>query len=166
MTESDQASLIPDCDISGIYCSSAKLAEIYAKDIRSVQYWDEKGYIRPTPRGYNLVETVRGLDKAKDDIISKKKGPDGEELLDLEKREQKAKTEKVEIEVARLRGELVPASEVKSEQFTIARRTRDAIENIPSRIAAILAAETDEHKVRETLSHELKQALEGLSKNE
>lgn len=162
----DQPTLIPDADLGGIYVSSAKLAEIYAKDIRSVQYWDEKGYIRPTPRGYNLVDAVRGLDHAKDEIISKKKGPEGEELLDLEKREQKAKTVKAEIEVERLRGELVPAAEVKSEQFNLARRTRDAIENIPSRIAAILAAEQDEHKVKEMLAHELKQALEGLSKNE
>lgn len=159
-----QTSFIPDADLSMIFVSSSGLAEFYDKDIRSAQYWAEKGYIKETPRGYNLRDAVRGLDRSKDEIINKKKGPEGEDLLNLEKREQQAKTEKIEIEVLRLKGDLIPVTDAKAEMFNAARRTRDSIENIPPRIAAILAAESDEHKIKEILKHEFKQALEGLSK--
>ncbi len=133
---------------------------------RSVQEWVEKGYFpRSDFRGlYHLMNVIGGVYWKQRELINKKKGIEGEELDSLEVREQRAKTEKAEIEVARLRGELIPTDAAKAEMFNAARRTRDSIENIPPRIAALLASETDEHKIKEMLSHELKQALEGLSK--
>jgi hypothetical protein len=50
--------------------------------------------------------------------------------------------------------------------FTMFRHTRDAMMNIPDRIAEIVAAETDPVKVREILTTELRQSLERLEKPE
>jgi len=161
----EQPELIPGIHWPEVFETSKNIADIYEVDIRTIQLWDQKGYIKRDGRGvYHFISVIRGIYNFQLALINKKKGTEGQELDDLELREQRAKTEKSEIELAKLRGELVLASEVKTEMFNLARRTRDAIENIPSRIAAILAAESNEHKVKELLSTELKQALEGLSK--
>jgi len=61
-------------------------------------------------------------------------------------------------------GSLVRADEVKQEAFDCARRTRDAILNIPDRVAAMLASENKESAVRELLAAELRTALEELKR--
>ena len=60
-------------------------------------------------------------------------------------------------------GKLVSAEEVKNKVFQAARVTRDAILNIPDRIAGELAAETDYHRVYDLLKRELQQALEEMA---
>ena len=61
-------------------------------------------------------------------------------------------------------GQLISADEVEREYFNIARTVRDSLLNIPARIGAVLAAETNESKVFEILNEEITQALEALSK--
>ena len=61
-------------------------------------------------------------------------------------------------------GELISAIEVEREYFNIARTVRDSLLNIPSRISAILAAESDKAKTSEILTNEIRQVLEILSK--
>ena len=61
-------------------------------------------------------------------------------------------------------GKLISADEVEREYFNIARTVRDSLLNIPGRVSAILAAESDEVKVNEILNEEITQALEVLSK--
>jgi hypothetical protein len=62
-------------------------------------------------------------------------------------------------------GKLVDAASVKESAFSLGRRIRDSMLNIPDRIASMLAAETDETKIRELLTGEIRNALEELSKN-
>lgn len=61
------------------------------------------------------------------------------------------------------RGKLVSSDQVKTEAFKIGRAVREAILNVPDRIAAELAGETDQHKVHTRLREELEKALEELS---
>jgi len=61
-------------------------------------------------------------------------------------------------------GALVSADEVKNEAFKTARVVRDSILNLPDRLAAQLAAETDPVAVHLILSEELRKALESLQK--
>lgn len=61
-------------------------------------------------------------------------------------------------------GALVRAAAVQSEQFTIARQVREAVLQVPDRIAAQLAAEGDELQVRNLLNEELTAALRQLSR--
>ncbi len=60
----------------------------------------------------------------------------------------------------------VPVQVVMDAAFTMFRHTRDAMQNIPDRIAEIVAAETDPVKVREMLNTEIRQSLERLEKPE
>lgn len=59
-------------------------------------------------------------------------------------------------------GQLVRADAVKNEAFKVARVVRDSLLNIPDRIAAELANETNQFKVHQRLTHEIRRALEDM----
>jgi hypothetical protein len=63
-------------------------------------------------------------------------------------------------------GKLVDAAKVREAAFSVGRRIRDALLNLPDRLAAILAAEGEEGKIREHLNREFIAVLEELSKND
>ena len=60
-------------------------------------------------------------------------------------------------------GKYVDADEVKVAAFNKARIVRDGLLNIPDRLAALLAAESDEHKVHKLLASEIRAVLEEQS---
>jgi len=62
-------------------------------------------------------------------------------------------------------GKLVDAVRVREAAFSVGRRIRDAMMNLPDRLAAILAAENDEEKIRGHMNREIRVALEELSKS-
>ena len=66
------------------------------------------------------------------------------------------------LELEEKKGKLINAEEVREAAFTKARTVRDAILNIPDRISATLAAESDQIAVSKLLMDELVQALEDL----
>ncbi len=59
-------------------------------------------------------------------------------------------------------GQLVRADSVKNEAFKVARTVRDNMLNIPDRIAAELANETNQFKVHQRLTQEIRRALEDM----
>lgn len=67
------------------------------------------------------------------------------------------------LEYEQKNGALISAEEVKTNAFKLGRLLRDSILTVPDRIAAELAAETDQHKVYNRLREELEKALEELS---
>ena len=82
--------------------------------------------------------------------------------------ESRAKSEFFRAEMARLDLEekeelLCEADKVKSAAFTLARSVRDALDNIPDRVANQFAAETDSVVIHQTLQEELRKALERLT---
>lgn len=81
--------------------------------------------------------------------------------------ESKAKREAFMAELARLEyeeksGKLVQVDDVKRESFRVARIVRDSMLNIPDRVAAELAAETDPFRVQQRLAAEIRLALSEL----
>jgi hypothetical protein len=62
-----------------------------------------------------------------------------------------------------LAGKLISRDEVSVEQFNEKRIIRDGVLNIADRVAAQLAAETDEKKVHQILTTELRNALNGIA---
>ncbi len=60
-------------------------------------------------------------------------------------------------------GQLVSAEDVKEEAFKLARIVRDALLNIPERLSAELAAETDSHRIHQRLKAALIDVLQELT---
>ena len=80
---------------------------------------------------------------------------------DIEYRKTKAMKAKLEYEKAS--GKLVDAAQVMEQIYRLARTTRDAMLNLPDRLAAIAAAEQDVGRVHAMLTAEIRTALESLS---
>ena len=62
-------------------------------------------------------------------------------------------------------GTVVNAHEVKSAAYQTAATLKGALLNIPSRVSAIIAAETDQHKISIILTEEIERALEELNRS-
>ena len=68
-----------------------------------------------------------------------------------------------EMDVKEREGNLVNADQVRESAFKLARQTRDAMLNIPDRVSADLAAETDAFKAHARLTKEIREALSALA---
>lgn len=64
-----------------------------------------------------------------------------------------------ELEYKRAIGEVVSAADVEAELSRVFAAFREAMMQIPARVSAVLAAETDPAKVAETLNDEIRRAL-------
>jgi phage terminase Nu1 subunit (DNA packaging protein) len=56
-------------------------------------------------------------------------------------------------------GELVESRDVQEAAFSTARNVRDALMNIPARVSSLYAAETDPHKIHQSLEDEIRKVL-------
>lgn len=96
---------------------------------------------------------------------------DGEDLGSLkdpaiaksQAKKEEFRAKLVELEYEERVGTLVRKEDVEKESFRVGRLVRDAVLNVPSRLAGILAAESDQRKVHDLLEKELRQALEALA---
>ena len=82
--------------------------------------------------------------------------------------ESRAKSEHFRAELARLdlevkEDQLVEVARVQREAFSAARAVRDALSNIPDRVSNQIAAETDPVVIHQTLTMEIRKALETLT---
>lgn len=94
--------------------------------------------------------------------------PAGDAGKDFGYLEARAKREQFQAKQAELDyleaiGELVPAAELRAAASNRYRAIRDKLLNIPDRLAAILAAQTDPARVHTELTKEIKQVLHELS---
>jgi len=86
-------------------------------------------------------------------------------LAEAQRREKVFKARQAELKYLEQAGELIKISTVRKEGFEIARKTRDAIMSIPTRVAHEFASETDPHKIEVDLSQELNRVLQKLAED-
>ena len=82
---------------------------------------------------------------------------------EAERREKVAKAQEAELRIAQIQGTLVLREVVEKMQFAQYRRVRDGLQNLPARLGGILAAESDQGKIRAILTQEIMQVLQDLS---
>ncbi len=75
---------------------------------------------------------------------------------------ERFKSRLAQLELEQREGKLVEADAVQREAFKAARQVRDALLNLPDRVAGVLAAETNQFKVHQLLTKEIRRALEDL----
>jgi len=121
-----------------------------------------------TPKGKPAAKPATKKKTARKPTLDDETDPEGyqESIIEANRRDAIAKANMREIKEAKEKRLLVNAREVELEAFTRARQLRDAILAIPDRIAPIIAAETDEHTVRQTIDTELRNVLRDLAKSE
>jgi phage terminase Nu1 subunit (DNA packaging protein) len=88
-------------------------------------------------------------------------------LAEARRRREVAKAEQAELDLARAKGELVAAEDVRRVWYEALRVVRDRVLAVPALVGAEVAAETSSTQVREILTRALTEALstaaDGLS---
>lgn len=69
----------------------------------------------------------------------------------------------LEVEAKVKTGQYVDIQAVEKDAFQAARSVRDALQNIPARVASLLASVSDSNQIYEILAKEIRTALEGLA---
>ena len=123
--------------------------------VRNKIEWDKEAAIKAYTEGNPLVSTSPTRKKS-------------DELEIPSFNESRAKSEHFRAELARLdletkEQQLVEVARVQREAFTAARAVRDALGNIPDRVSNQLAAESDPVVIHQTLTEEIRKALETLT---
>lgn len=85
------------------------------------------------------------------------------DLLHARTLREEALADEARLKVEQIRGNLVPADQVRARWFSAMRSVRETLLPLAARLAAELAAETDPAKVEIRLEEEIAQALAGLS---
>ncbi len=85
-------------------------------------------------------------------------------IFELQRRNELEKLLIQQIKRRKEAGELIEAEAVEREGFEFARAVRDQFTAIPDRLAAVLAAETDQFTVKQLMVHEINHVLEYVSK--
>ena len=91
--------------------------------------------------------------------------PASADFLEVKTFHERRKVEKLEIEIAKRRGELVERASAEALFFDLARQERDAWLGWPARVAATMAAELglDAKALETVLDHHLREHLAGLA---
>ena len=132
-----------------------------------------KGGKLPLQDGRVDMETARELlaarlNPAKSKIL--RGGADGDESpLHIDYAQAKARREHYEglrakLEYERRSGDLAEVEKVRRAAYRVGRMTRDAVLNVPARIATALAAESDHWQVQKLLAAALRAALDDIAK--
>lgn len=130
---------------------------------RQVQLYSKEHNVSKEHRGrYFLIDSLWSLVRHLRNVASRNGGD--KTLEELRKEGQAIENQIKQIELEKARGELLTKTDVEKAAFERGQRTKQAMENIPARISALLAAERDQLKVREILGTEISQALEELSR--
>ena len=124
------------------------------------------GNITPTKDGkIDPVKADQELE-ANSPRYNKTQEADGESLAELRRMHEKYKVRRAKLEVEQLEGSLVDAKAVKDIAFRQGRLVRDTLLAIPSRLAPVVANESDEHRVHEIIHKEVKESLRTIDKAE
>lgn len=89
--------------------------------------------------------------------------PKDQGIAEHQRKKEEFRAKLVELEYEERVQMLVRRDEVEETAFHAGRLVRDTLLNIPSRLAGILAAESDQRKVHDVLEQEIRQALESLA---
>lgn len=123
----------------------------------------DKAMASRIPRRVSLAATSGTPKKAAVKKVIEKAGTANLTYADARLLKARYQAALLKLQIDKETGKLVEAEKVKKAAFDQARMVRDTLLNIPERIGAILAAESDQGKIVSLLTAEIRQALEGLS---
>lgn len=156
--------------VKGQNVSRAGLAEVFGVALTTVDSWVKKGcpvVVRGHGKGqewkFNTAQISSWL---QDEAVDRATGGIPDDLEELKLREQKAKTELTELELATKKSEVALIAEFERAQAMVFAAIRANIMNVPQRAVLQLLGETDERAFKEKLKAELVLALETSAEEE
>jgi phage terminase Nu1 subunit (DNA packaging protein) len=114
---------------------------------------------RGKPWRINTAEVSAWLEQRAKESVS---GSDQADERELKRRKLAAETAKVELELARVRGEVVPLAQLERALANTFAEIKTNIRSVPSRVATAIIGESNETRIKAVILKEIDQALEVL----
>ena len=155
--------------VKGKQVTRQALADVFGVSLPTIDAWVRKGcpFVEKGGRGqewqFNTAHVSKWL---RDRDVEEATGGIPDDLEELKIREQKAKTELTELELATKKGEVALIAEFERAQAMVFAAIRANIMNVPQRAVLQLLGETDERAFKEKLKAELVLALETSAEEE
>ena len=155
--------------VKGKQVTRQALADVFGVSLPTIDAWVRKGcpFVEKGGRGqewqFNTAQVSKWL---RDRDVEEATGGIPDDLEELKLREQKAKTELTELELAERKGEVALIAEFERAQAMVFAAIRANIMNVPQRAVLQLLGETDERAFKEKLKAELVLALETSSEED
>ena len=155
--------------VKGKQVTRQALADVFGVSLPTIDAWVRKGcpFVEKGGRGqewqFNTAQVSKWL---RDRDVEEATGGIPDDLEELKLREQKAKTELTELELAERKGEVALIAEFERAQSMVFAAIRANIMNVPQRAVLQLLGETDERAFKEKLKAELVLALETSAEEE
>lgn len=125
--------------------------------------WEEStDNIKSEQSAGKLEEDLFGKPDPKEIIVEPENGSLIPTFATSRAKSETMKAELAELDLKKKKGQLVDRGKVEKEAFALAKKVREAIMNVPSRLSAQLAAMKDRSEVESMLEKELRTALEEL----
>ena len=128
----------------------------------------QKAYSR---KGYKPPDKIDKLStEDKEVLLANMDDPNYiKDVLNLSYVDARTRNEQIDIlintvKLQKEQGKLVPIEQVKSDAFEIGKKLREGLLNIPDRICDLLASENDPVRIHKSLTEEIKEVLESISK--
>jgi len=142
-----------------------EIADLFGVSHTTVDAWLKRGLpvIQRGSKGkawvINTAEVSAWLEQR-----AKETAPGGEQSdeRELKRRKLAAETAKVELELARVRGEVVPLRQLERALANTFAEVKTNLRSVPSRVATAIIGEESETRIKAVILKEIDQALEAL----
>ena len=142
-----------------------EIADLFGVSHTTVDAWIKRGMpvfergSRGKPWRINTAEVSAWLEQRAKESAS---GSDQADERELKRRKLAAETAKVELELARVRGEVVPLAQLERALANTFAEIKTNIRSVPSRVATAIIGESNETRIKAVILKEIDQALEVL----
>jgi len=142
-----------------------EVADLFGVSHTTVDAWIKRGMpvsergSRGKPWRINTAEVSAWLEQRAKESAS---GSDQADERELKRRKLAAETAKVELELARVRGEVVPLAQLERALANTFAEIKTNIRSVPSRVATAIIGESNETRIKAVILKEIDQALEVL----
>lgn len=143
-----------------------EIADLFGVSHTTVDAWIKRGMpvLQRGSRGkawqINTAEVSAWLEqRAKESAAG---GSDQADERELKRRKLAAETAKVELELAKVRGEVVPLAQLERALANTFAEVKTNIRSVPSRVATAIIGEQSETRIKAVILKEIDQALEAL----
>jgi len=142
-----------------------EVADLFGVSHTTVDAWIKRGMpvsergSRGKPWRINTAEVSAWLEQRAKESAA---GGDQADERELKRRKLAAETAKVELELAKVRGEVVPLAQLERALANTFAEIKTNIRSVPSRVATAIIGESNETRIKAVILKELDQALEAL----
>ena len=141
-----------------------EVADLFGVSHTTVDSWLKRGLpvIQRGSKGKAWVINTAEVSSWLEQRAKESGGSDNADERELKRRKLAAETAKVELELARVRGEVVPLKQLERALANTFAEVKTNLRSVPSRVATAILGEESEARIKAVILKEIDQALETL----